>query len=76
MGMALSPSNLNLPATIHPVRFCGMAYWTCRHCDALNRDRVRYGTWKVRCSNRECNRMMMFRAIQQDVPLGWHARRP
>jgi len=47
---------------------CGMVYWVCRHCDTLNRDRVRYDTSRVRCSNRLCKRWAIIKAIQEDVP--------
>ena len=74
--MRFDTRDLALPANHYPVHFCGVVSWTCRHCGTPNRKRVRATTWKARCTNRLCKRMMMFRAIQEDVTRGWKARRP
>jgi len=72
MATAFPAGDPGLPANIHPIRFCGMIYWDCRHCGAPNRRRIRYTTWKVQCSNRLCKRWMMFSVIEEDVARGSH----
>ena len=74
MPVQFDSLDLALPANHYRVHFCGVVYWTCLHCGTPNRRRVRVSTWKAQCTNRLCKRMMMFSAIQEDVPLGWNAR--
>ena len=63
------PAKVQTPQ-IGIVFFCGTVAWMCRHCGSFNKRRVRGGTWKLRCSNRLCNRLMVFAAVEGNVPHG------
>ena len=66
--------DLSVRANYLALHICGMVSWTCRHCGAWNRRRVRSTTFHARCSNRLCKRWTLFTAFQEDVPIGWSPR--
>ena len=57
-----------LPAMITEIRICGVINWTCRHCGWVNHERVNWRTQTFKCSNHDCNRMML--PVQHDVLRG------
>ena len=52
----------------------GRVVWQCGYCGSINSRYVRACTWKVKCPNRNCRRVMTW--AMHPVPSGYASRAP
>ncbi len=71
--MSQSVQDNSAPAIGKRMYATGPIVFLCQHCGAVNGRRVRPSTWRVKCSNGDCRRVITWTTCSVPVGYAFHS---